>query len=341
MSTVNTQHNRQFSWFEPARRKATEYESYTLGQQSYPDQWLDVNWPLHFDDGREPFTSDVTAVRSTSWATFRDPDKTMNRPYVARSYREQHSLEVSIHEALEDEIGSHMNPVWRDKVLGKYYAAWPFVEYAQFMSLAYAVREVMVDTLTYALTFQSADKIRHQQDIVHLIFGLQNKVPGYSDDAARPAWLNSEELMPTREVIENIVASNDWAEIVLVLGLVFEPLVGELFKTEFVAQNAAKNGDAVSPMILANVRRDSKRHQRLVRDLSDHLTKDEQFGSSNKGTIEGWLDKWTPMCKKAAHAMQPIFEIEGIEVVSFQASIDRVVSGQRTLLGELGLDYKG
>jgi hypothetical protein len=341
MSATSPQQNRQFTWFTPSKRKASDYESYTLGQQSYPDQWLDVGWPLCFEDGRAPFTNTVTSVRCSSWGSFRDPDKTMNRPYVAQSSREQQSLSVMIHETLQDDMIQNMNPVWRDQALGKYYSAWPFVEYGQFISLAYAVREVMVDTLTYALTFQSADKIRHQQDIVHLFFALKEAHPEYSDDAARPAWLTSKELVPTREIIERVVDSNDWAEVVLVLNLIFEPLVGELFKTEFICRNAASNGDPVTPMIIASVRRDSKRHQRLTHALVTHLLDDDEFGNKNRDVINGWLAKWTPLCMTAARAMQPLFEIDGIEVQPFESSLDRVITNQRLLITELGLQIEG
>ena len=49
--------HRRFAWFEPARKGSpSEYESYTLGQQSSPQRGLHVDWPVRFDDGREPFT---------------------------------------------------------------------------------------------------------------------------------------------------------------------------------------------------------------------------------------------------------------------------------------------
>lgn len=37
--------HRTFTWFTPRRRTATEYELYTVGQQSSPEQWLNVGWP--------------------------------------------------------------------------------------------------------------------------------------------------------------------------------------------------------------------------------------------------------------------------------------------------------
>ena len=60
--------HRTFAWFTPRRRAATEYELYTVGQQSNPGQWLHVGWPIRFDDGREPYTASSTAIRCGNWA---------------------------------------------------------------------------------------------------------------------------------------------------------------------------------------------------------------------------------------------------------------------------------
>jgi methane monooxygenase component A beta chain/propane monooxygenase small subunit len=53
-----------------------------------------------------------------------------------------------------------MNPEWVREVLGRYYAAWPFVEYGLFLSLCYAVREALGDSVMFALVFEAADKVR-------------------------------------------------------------------------------------------------------------------------------------------------------------------------------------
>ena len=65
--------HRTFTRFTPRRRAATEYELYTVGQQSSPEQWLHVGWPIRFDDGREPSTASSTAIRCGNWPDYRDP----------------------------------------------------------------------------------------------------------------------------------------------------------------------------------------------------------------------------------------------------------------------------
>ena len=337
MNTVNLSGNRQFVWFKPERRKPSDYESYTTGQQSGPHQWLDVDWPLCFDDGQPPFTETASAIKCTTWDRFRDPMKVWQRPYVSRNNSEQQALDVMIKQTLQDGVADQINPVWRDEVLGKYYAAWPFVEYGQFLALSYAVRQVLDATLTFSLAFQVSDKVRHQQDIVHLIFALKETLPSYSDAGARPAWMSSPALVPIREITERLIDSDDWAEIVIVSGLVFEPLVGALFKTEFMSRNAAKNGDAVSPMILANARRDSRYHLQLVKAIVSMVLADTEHGAANEKVIKDWLTKWTPLCAQAAQALQTVFDLEGIDAGPFEQALGRVKQPQAALLQELGL----
>jgi hypothetical protein len=337
MHAANFSGNRHFIWFKPERRKPSEYESYTIGQQSGPQQWLDVDWPLCFDDGQAPFTEAASEIKCSAWDEFRDPLKVWQRPYVSRNNNEEQALDVMIKQVLQDGVADRVNPVWRDEILGKYYAAWPFVEYGQFLALSYAVRQVLDATLTFSLAFQVSDKIRHQQDIVHLIFELKEALPAYSDAEARPAWMDSPALVPTREIIECLINCDDWAEIVIVLGLAFEPLVGNLFKTEFMSRNASSNGDAVTPMILANARRDSKYHLQIVQVLVDMVQSDAAHGAANKTIIRNWLLKWTPLCEQAAQAMQTLFEIEGIVVGPFDQALNRVKQAQTSLAERLGL----
>ena len=322
---------RHFTWIKPQKKRPTEYENVTVGLQSDPQRWLHVDWPLLFDNGRAPFTAASTALRCQRWEDFRDPSQLWQRPYVARLNREEQTLETLTGEALQGGLAQAMNPIWRDQVIGKYYAAWPFVEYGECLALCYAVREALAETITFAVAFEATDKTRHSQDIVHLLFELQEAFPGFNDAAARPAWLGEPEFLPLRENVERIVALKDWAEILVAINLVLEPLVGELFKTELLAKNAARNGDPVTPMILAGAHRDCRRHLETTQELVRMVMADPIFGSENKKMLQEWLRRWQPLSERAAEALQPVFEIEGISAEPFAPCWDRVCAGQRSI----------
>jgi methane monooxygenase component A beta chain/propane monooxygenase small subunit len=324
--------HRTFTWFTPQKKRPTEYEATTVGLYSDPERWLQVGWPVLFDDGRPPFTPDSTALRCQRWEDFRDPSRLWQRPYVARLNREEQTLETLTGEALKDGLAQAMNPVWRDQVIGRYYAAWPFVEYGQCLALCYAVREALAETITFAVAFEASDKTRHGQDIVHLLFELKDAFPAFSDAGARSAWMDDAALTPLRENVERIVACRDWGEILFAINLVLEPLAGELFKTELLGRNASRNGDPVTPMILAGIRRDGRRHAETIQELVRLSCADARHGAENKKIVQDWVTRWRPLSETAARALRPIFELPGIVAEPFEPCYERVDARQRSLV---------
>ena len=79
----------------------------------------------------------------------------------------------------------------------------------------------------------------------------------------------------------------------------FEPLVGELFRSGFVMQAAAPQGDFVTPTIIGAGESDAAREQRGARALFRMLADDEAHGAANKATMQGWLDEYTPQAVDA------------------------------------------
>jgi len=85
------------------------------------------------------------------------------------------------------------------------------------------VREALGDTIAFSIAFQVGDRMRHLQDIVHLMFDLADTREGLTDAGARDAWMTDPVLVPVRENIERIVSRRDWFEVVVAVSLVFEP----------------------------------------------------------------------------------------------------------------------
>ena len=329
--------HREFTWFTPAGRHPTEYENLTVGQQSSPAEWLHVGWPVRFDDGRAPFTEDSTRVRSSRWRDWRDPFQVWQRPYVQHTNFEEQALEHLTPVTLDTGIGE-INEAWLGKILGTYYAAWPFTEYGLFLALCYAVRESLADTVMFATAFEATDKFRHQQDIVRLILDISDRDPAFSDAGARSAWMEDPILVPVRENIERIFSLYDWAEILVAINLAFEPLVGRLVKDEFIARNAPHNGDPLTPVILAAARRDSARHLETTRNLVQFLSSDPQFGDTNRQVISGWLERWTAESNRAAGATAGLFDIKGISLrESGPDVLHRVTEDHSKIVTDLGL----
>lgn len=332
------QGHRKFTWFKSAKTLPSEYEAFTVGQRSSPLRWLHVGWPLRFEDGSEPFSEASTALRCTDWEAYRDPSQLWQRPYVATTNHEQQAFGRILDAVLTTEVAQGMRADWREQVLGTYLAAWPFVHYSEFLALCYVVREALSDTISFAYAFEASDKMRYSQNLVTAILELGGRCPGFSDEAARPAWESDPILVPLRELLEQVCASRDSMEVVVAIDLLLEPLLGTLVKQDFFALNAASNGDPVTPILIANEQADAKRHLDGALGLARLAIADERHGAANQRQLAAWREQWSMPVDRAAQALQGLFHIEGITVSQpFDASLRRASQVQRAAWASLGM----
>jgi propane monooxygenase small subunit len=142
-----------------------------------------------------------------------------------------------------------------------------------------------------------------------------------------------------RENVEQLTATKDWAEAFFATALVFEPLVGELFRSHFVMQVAAPQGDYVTPAVMGTGEADTAREQRGARHLFRLLLADPQYGGENRALLQQWLDKWVPRSVTAARQLQPVWSQVSERVVSFEDSVGMAALRFGDLLDDLDLEY--
>lgn len=327
--------NRAFAWFTPAKRRATEYENNTVGQYSNPDQWLDVGWVIRFSDGRAPWDDESSKVVTSQWREYRDPDQVWQRPFVSTTNQDQQSLGRLV-PVLVKQTGAGTNPTWSKEVLARSYAAWPFAEYGLFLALAYAVRQAMADTVQFSVVFQAVDRLRLLQDIVQHLDQLTEET-GFSDEGAREAWMSDPTLVPIRELVERICASEDWVEVLVAATLVFDPIVGRLAKAELFSRRAPLSGDAVTPLVLAAAVRDNERHVRAVQALVKLVCADAEHGAANAEVVRGWVADWRPRCEAAARAFLPNLTACGEDEQGCADALARVLAHQQAVVDGAGV----
>ena len=120
--------------------------------------------------------------------------------------------------------------------------------------------------------------------------------------------------------------------------VVFEPLVGELFRSGFVMQAAALQGDFVTPVVMGCGEADTAREQRGARALFRMLADDIKHGPANRRLMDQWLEEWIPVSLKAAHELQPIWSQVSEKHVRFEDSLSRSKSRMADLLEDLTLE---
>jgi propane monooxygenase small subunit len=97
--------------------------------------------------------------------------------------------------------------------------------------------------------------------------------------------------------------------------------VSELFRSNFIMQAAAPNGDWVTPSLMGAGENDDERDLRYTTVLYEMLTSDPKFGGQNKQIMGEWLSKYVPMSLKAARALQPIWSQPQAKPISFEESL--------------------
>lgn len=329
--------HRSFGYYKPAGRRPTEYEDLTCDQQSDPSHFAFQGWPIRFDDGRDPITTDSTVLRSTDWFAFRDPNKTMNRGYVASTNEVEKGLSHSIDGAIKAGHFEFANPEWIEGCLAKHFMTYPHVNYGLFLALCYAEREALSDTVTLPIVFEATDKLRHLQDAVHYSFGLAEEFPNFSDADAADTWKRNPIWQGARKAVEHLIACNDWMETVVAANLCIDRLFGEFAKKQYFGRFAAANGDLVTPLLIASAEGDDTRTMVWTRALMEHLVGDPEHGERNRKIINDWIEKWDDFALDAAEAFAPAFDQAPARPQSFREALARATKERNEILNELGL----
>jgi len=330
--------SRQFTYFKPKGRHATEYEDLTLHTQPEPKTFAFQGWLTRFADGREPWTEHSTALHCTDWWAFQDPARQWQRTYVAAQAEQERGLDRLVEAARTAGSFADFDQTWAKTVLGQYYAAYACLEYGLFRCFAYAQREALSATAGNVCIFNAADKIRHAQDITLYGMDLAEVIPDFSDAAAKAVWLEDPIYQGARKNVEGLMASQDWGEVIIGVNLVLEPLFGALARVQFFSRFAPRNGDAVTPTILATAENDWQRNLKWTKEFVGILLRDPEHGAGNKKVIEGWLATWLPATREAVQGLAPLFAIPTARPQTFAQARERAEGQYAALLKELNLE---
>jgi propane monooxygenase small subunit len=191
-----------------------------------------------------------------------------------------------------------------------------------------------------AMAVNSAHKLRFAQDLALYNLTLSEEIESFDGAAHIDAWNNDPIWQGARKVTEALTAvDDDWGESIFATNIVFEPLVGELFRSNLVQQIAATHGDYVTPTVLGAGEYDySQRDLRWTLACFGPLVTDREFADHNKQLMQQWLSNWVPQCLDAARAMQPLWSAVDHKPPRFEDSLDQAKNRFAGILSDLGLD---
>jgi len=129
----------------------------------------------------------------------------------------------------------------------------------------------------------------------------------------------------------------DWAEQLFAANVIFEPLVDELFRSQFVMQFAAPHGDFVTPVLFGIAEYDYEHNLAYTIEQLRLLASDSVHGEENKRVMGEWLVHWTPYSVAAARLLQPIWSQPKHKVVRFEDAYAHAKDRFASILSKIGV----
>lgn len=328
--------SRRYKYFEPKGKRATHYEDVTVDVQPDPERYLIQNWIIAFPNGEGAYDKGATAMKSANWHTFRAPDQEWERTHYQRQSRIETMVQSVIQNARRSGAPAAFDKTWT-KVLMTQLGAWKHAEFGLGTSLMQAQRYGYTQMINNATLTNSSYKLRLAQDITLYLAEIGMDIDGWDDEAGKRAWMEDGIWQGAREAVETIMGSSDYVEQYLATNLVFEPLVGELFRSGFLMQVAAANADFVTPPVISAAEADYERNLANAIDFAWLLVNDEQNGDANRKLLQGWISRHGDLADKASAGLRPIWSMPHSKPLSYDDARATSVERLGKILGELGL----
>jgi propane 2-monooxygenase small subunit len=354
---------RRYNYFSPAKRKQTHYEDVTVEVQPDPRHYLTQGWIYGFANGETGYPLHWTKLKAWGvdepepqrgigtgglpvenwpahgWHEFRDPNEEWEQTIYRYNANVVRQLNQNVENARNAKAFDFWAPNWV-RFVERHVGAWMHIEHILGLYVfASNERSGPTNMHNTAMAVNSAHKIRFAQDLALYNLTLTEEIDGFDGVAHLDAWNNDAEWQGVRKLTEALTAvEDDWGEAIFAANVVFEPLVGELFRSNLVMQSAAPHGDFVTPTVMGAGEYDyAQRDLRWTVSCFGPLVEDREFADHNRQLMSGWLTKWVPQALEAARTMQPLWSAVDHKPPRFEDGLDRAKNRFAGICSDLGL----
>ncbi|MGC8477504.1 MAG: aromatic/alkene monooxygenase hydroxylase subunit beta [Acetobacteraceae bacterium] len=331
--------SRKYNYFEPKGRKATHYEDMTVDVQPDPKRYLLQDWIISFADGTPTYSENWTAAKSSDWHKFRAVDQEWERTHYQRQSTIVGMLKNVIDNGRRSGAPQRFDKAWV-KVLQDHVGAYKHAEFGLGTSTMQAQRYGYTQMINNAILTNSSYKLRFAQDLILYLSEIGLDIEGFDNEAGKQHWLNDPIWQGTRRAIEAIMGAEDYLEQYFATNLVFEPLVGELFRSGFVMQMAAAQNDFITPAVVSAAEGDYERNLANAVELFHLLAHDPEHATHNHGVFHAWLNKHGALAREAANQLQPVWSMPRVKVAQFNDALGQAINRIRAIGAEIGLDVR-
>jgi len=318
-----------------------EYEDVTVRQQPY----VHMHYRHIFDErDYDIYDPRYTRLKSSDWEAYRDPKKFWYTTYVNNRKKMAEEVENAFNYANELGVIENLSPEWID-ALRDLYTPLRHIEYGENVQMQHVIRYALGSAIEQCATYQAYDKTGRAQWISQWAMNMQEHHGDFLTHG-KQVLLNEPAFQPLRRYVEEVLVTDDWAEVLVAENLTLDLLLGNLMYREF-NKEAIKQGDThLSIMnlvigkqldwhrdwafslfkLLAEDKAESRwdylkslgyeeweGDYRWGRILSDPRETPEET-LSNIEIIQEWVEKWYPKAFEAVLALAPLFEKHGIDI---------------------------
>lgn len=308
--------SRHYNYFEPKGRKATHYEDMTVDVQPDPERYLLQDWIISFADGTPTYSKEWTAAKSVNWHKFRAVDQEWERTHYQRQSTICGMVQNTIENGRKSGAPARFDNAWV-KILQDHLGAYKHAEFGLGTSTMQAQRYGYTQMINTAILTNSSYKMRFAQDITLYLSEIALDLEGFDTAAGKRHWIEDPLWQGARKSIESIMGATDYLEQYFAINIVFEPLVGELFRSGFIMQAAAAQNDFITPAVVSAAEADYERNLANTVELIHTLTTDPVHGDHNIALFNSWLEKHVALAVEAAANLQPIWSQPRVKAVSF------------------------
>jgi propane monooxygenase small subunit len=331
--------SRRYNYFDPKGRKATHYEDMTVDVQPDPKRYLLQDWIISFADGTPTYYEGWTQLKSSDWHKYRAVDQEWERTHYQRQSTIVGMLKNVVENGRRSGAPKRFDKAWV-KVLQDHLGAYKHAEFGLGTSTMQAQRYGYTQMINNAILTNSSYKLRFAQDLTLYLGELELDIDGFDLDAGKKHWLEDPIWQGTRKSIETIMGASDYLEQYFATNVIFEPLIGELFRSGFVMQLAASQNDFMSPAIVSAAEGDYERNLANTVELFSMLVQDQQHGEKNRQILVNWAQSHGALAIDAANQLQPIWSQPRVKVAQFAEALDQAKNRLRAIAAEIGFDAR-
>src|SRR3954470_17558019 len=355
---------RRFNYYKPAKRKQTHYEDVTVEVQPDPRHYLTQGWIYGFANGETGYPLHWTKLKAWGvdqpepqrgigtgglpvenwpahgWHEFRDPNEEWEQTIYRYNANVVRQLNQNVENARNAKAFDFWAPNWV-RFVERHVGAWMHIEHILGLYVfASNERSGPTNMHNTAMAVNSAHKIRFAQDLALYNLTLTEEIEGFDGAAHLEAWNGDPEWQGVREVTEALPAiEDDWGEAIFAANIVFEPLIGELFRSGLVMHAAPGNGDFVTPTVIGAGEYDyAQRDLRWTQACFGPLVTDREFADHNRQLMQQWLTAWVPRALGAARTLQPLWSQPDARPPRFEDSLERAKNRFAGIVTDLGLE---